>query len=399
MATILLIAAIAVAVLVEIVIRRRQPRLKTPADYLRAGDRALQRGQFEEAEQHYRESLRLDHANPEAHYKLSLVAWERRDFQEVVDHLQDCQRWAPEVADVEHGLGAAHYHLGDHEEALRHYHRARELDPENEEVRGNLAALYHELGRPDEGREIWPEYEPPTPEEAERADRMKRVWAKMGPTARSGLRRWKAVVAVLAWTQRVSWGVVLLCGILFVAILVHGTIAQVARARTATDLGTLATVAKIAFAIAMLSLAALNLMHRERGSLFRRVLVHSGISREEAEAVAPPRTGRSWWRTELSGGHPVLWVGLPVLILFWRHTDAFPEWFAVIGIYLTAMWFFKGLFIFSLLTERGERRERWHREYRLFGTARGAVVGLVGIPVVLALAGWLFWQLLELVGL
>ncbi len=397
---VLLLVALAAAVLVEVVIRRRRARLETPRDHLRAGDRAYTKRDFDSAAEHYREAIRLDHQNPEAHYKLAGLAWERDDYDGVIEHLRECQRWAPEVADVEHGLGAAHYHKGDYEAALGHYGRALELAPEDQEVRANLAAVYHELGRTEEAKEVCPEFEPPSAEERERAERIERVWAKMGLVGHRRLRRWGAVVASLVWALRVSRMVFISCLLAIVVTLVYGLIALPSRLWLADRYGgVLAAVLKSAFAIAVLSIIALNLIERERGRVLRRVMMQSGVSREDAEAVAPPQTGQPWWRTELSGGHLVLWLGLPVLAVLWSKNEAFPEWCVAVAIYLTVMWFFKGMFMFGLLIEQGDRRGRWHREYRWFGTLKGALVGLIVLPAALTAAAFAVWWLMELIGL
>jgi tetratricopeptide (TPR) repeat protein len=393
-ATALLVAAVATAVLVEVVIWRRQQRPRTPRGHLRAGDRAFAKGDLDAAAEHYREAIRLDHVNPQAHYDLALVAWEREDYEGVIHHLRQCQRWAPDTAEVEHGLGAAYQQKGDHEAAMRHYCRAIELDPEAQDTRESLAALYHELGRETEAKEVCPEFEP---EAAARADRL---WRQLGEAGRKRVRMWVTAVQALDFSTAVSRAIVVTCIVLLVANLVYGVITLPREPALFTRYGDIfGAIFRVSFVAAILSRLGAGALSALAPAVLRKELRRSGASQQDISAFLPQPRDRPWWKVELSGGHLVLWLGLPLLVVSWRQSDALPEWCLWIGMYLTLLWFFKGVFMFSLLTQQGERREKWQKEYRYFSTLKGALVGLIGLPVALAAVGFGLWQIMGLIGL
>ena len=95
----------------------------------------------------------------------------------------------------------------------------------------------------------------------------------------------------------------------------------------------------------------------------------------------------------------MLWFGLPVLIFLWHKGQSLPDWTLGVAVYLFVLWFFKGVFMFSLLTESGERREAWQKQYRWFGTLWGTLFGLLVMPAIVAGAILLVWGVFELAGL
>ncbi len=393
---VLLVIALAAAVLVEVVIQRRRARLATPRDYLRAGDTAYTRGDFDSAAEHYREAIRLDHQNPEAHYKLAGVAWERDDYDGAIEHLRECQRWAPEAAeaDIEHALGWAHCRRGDHELALGHCRRAVELAPVDQEVRESLAALYHELGKPEEAKEVYPELEPPSAEERERMERLRRQLKGQGERA---LQRWDKTVETVTWVWRVArigvaaW--VLWRVLTWIYERVRGT-------GTAPEPSPpFVLVSGVAIAALLGAAFFLRAMEASRDRYVRRVMRGAGVSTGDIEAVVPREHGPPWWRVELSGLHLALWLGIPcVVAAFGRDSDP-PGWLAAIAVYTIFAWIFKGGFWWGSLWVEPDRRVVWRERYRWFGTLKGTLFGLVAVPAIVFGFGVLMVVLAELFGL
>ena len=375
---VLIAAALVIAILTEVLIwRRRAPR--TSEDYVRAGDNALNRGHLDLAGEHYREAVRLDHGNAEAHYGLATAAMHRGDFDGAIDHLHQCQEWADNVPLVHHALGVAHYHKGDLEGALVHHRRAVELDPEAEESRRALADVYHALGRTEEAKEVYPDFVPTPPEEVER---QKRVAARLSPQTSAQLQRWERAGHALVWLFRLSRaGVLTYVAFLVLAVLHHLTLGS-----GKVEYPNVPPVAVAAFGCSLLCMyvARLGLRAMEGASdtFLRWVLRRSDVSEEDVEAVVPREYGPPWWRVELSGMHLLLWLGLPVLVVGFKSPGALPPWAIGVLLYMVFAWILKGGFWLAFLLVEADRRGAWHRRYEWFRTLRGTLFAAVAVPAI-----------------
>ena len=369
----LLALAVLIVAALEVVLRRRAGRVVTPRGHLRAGNAAFAAGDLERAAEHYREAIRLDHTIAEAHYRLAGVAWERGDPEAAVEHLRDCQRWAPDTAEVEAALGAAHQRLGDHEAAIRHYRRALELDPKHQEARWSLAALYHELGRTAEARDVCPDYRPPTAEE----EVARRLWEQLRGVARRKADRWVWVGNALGRVHRFSV-IGLLVWLLFLAL-------RFGAGRLAPS-----AVPGLDHALVILAMAALVLMYAARlgaramealeGRYFRKLLLEADAPEEDVDRLLGRPDGPPMWRVELSGMHLVLWLGVPLIVVFVRRADPEPTWIGAAVAYMLFAWIFKFGFWMGLVLVERDRRPAWWRRYRWFGTLKGTLFALVAVP-------------------
>jgi hypothetical protein len=384
------------AVAAELLIRRRRRRPQTSKDHVRAGDRALARGDLDRAAELYREAIRLDHANLEARYNLASAAWYRGDFDGAIELLLDIRQLAPDDPHIEHNLGAAYHHKGDHEKAVEHYRRAVDLDPEARDAQHSLAVVYHELGRTAEAGEVCPAFVPPGPE----AEAWERAWEQLGPEGQARLRGWDKAGRALLWVTLAAGAVFLACILLFMVGLVYEIASQPATSWLVGYGAVYAIALKGSGAVALASGLAMRATEAARGRFMRRLMARSGVSSEDADLIAPPpaREGPPLWRVEVSGFHLLMWLGLPVLVYFWRTTKDLPDWTVLILIYLLFGWACKGFIWLQFITADADYAAVCRRQHRWLGTVRGTLFMLVGVPAIAAAAWVIICRVLDLVG-
>ncbi len=382
-------AAIAIAVLVELIIHlrsRRKPR--TSADHLRVGDRALGRGDLDAACEHYREAIRVDHSNAEAHYGLATTAMHRGDFDAAIEHLIQARQYVDDVYEVHHALGAAHYHKGDMEGALEHYQRAVEVNPDGYDSRSALADVYHALGRTEEAEEVCPGYTPLPPEDVARREM---IGAQLGPGGWERLHRWDSVEGLLTGIQLLAGGACLAWLAVEAATALYNRVAGTGKLESAIpDSARLVLVLSIFGSMGLIAVA-LRAMDAHRRGFLRRLLTQSNVAREEIDAVFPMGVGPPWWRVELSGFHLVVWLSLLASAIKIASGQRWSDWADVIFLYAAIGGFLKAGFWMALVQVEPERRAAWGRAYRWFGTLRGTVFMLLVIPAVLVGVPLLFW--------
>jgi len=377
-------AAIGIALLAELLLRRHRGRLRTCQDHIRAANNALARGHLDRAEELFRAAVRLDHANAEAHFGLARAAWFRGDFDRTIEHLHQCQQWTLDHPDIEHGLAAAHHGKGDHEAAILHYRRAVELNPTAQETRQALASLYHDLGRDEDAQEVCPGFEPPSEAAVAKQEAKRRFWQQLGPAEQAGIARWFALFDVLVWVWRVSrvivlslLGIAVLIFIFYLAIRVN----PVHRRFFPPPVKTLGIVAFIAMWASML---AIGLMRSLEQPYLRWLTRRARVPRADADAVLEPELHPPWWRVELSGAHLILWLGLPVLLLYNRSPKLFPEWFVVVVVWGGALWAAKLFYWGEFLLAGPEGVKLARRQYRWFATLPGALAALTAMAAIIA---------------
>src|SRR5438094_6050784 len=91
--------------------------LTTGLDYHRKRD-------FPEAERHYREVLRLDPAQVDAHHLLGVVLFETGRTEEALASLEQALRLNPGFAEAHYNLGRALAELGRANGAITSYRKA-----------------------------------------------------------------------------------------------------------------------------------------------------------------------------------------------------------------------------------------------------------------------------------
>jgi hypothetical protein len=109
---------------------------------------------------HWHDSVALfDHAlavNPRswmAHNKLGLACAERGDLDQAIEHYREALRIDPNLPGVYNNLAIAFARQGKRTAAITHWQEALRLAPDYAEVHYNLARLYAEMGRTEQARQ------------------------------------------------------------------------------------------------------------------------------------------------------------------------------------------------------------------------------------------------------
>jgi tetratricopeptide (TPR) repeat protein/SAM-dependent methyltransferase len=119
-------------------------------DLLQEGLSLHRRGAVDEAAARYGEVLRLDPANPDAHYYLGMLACQQQRFAAGAEHAQQALASDPRHVRAHVLLGRASSALGRSDEALTCFDRAIALAPDLAPAHSHRADILNDLGRTDE---------------------------------------------------------------------------------------------------------------------------------------------------------------------------------------------------------------------------------------------------------
>lgn len=109
-----------------------------------------QAGRLQQAEQAYREVLRVDAQHPDALHLLGVIAHQAGRHQEAVDSIRRAIALQPERAEFHGNLATAYLAAGEFDQAVASSGRALKLKPDFAEVYFNLANVFKAQGRLDE---------------------------------------------------------------------------------------------------------------------------------------------------------------------------------------------------------------------------------------------------------
>ncbi len=102
--------------------------------------------QFEPAEAHYREALRIRPSYPDAHLNLGLTLAEQGKPEEAAKALEAAIALDPKDPVPRHELAALLMDEGDHRAAIAHLREVVRLDPKNHEAQLDLGICYAQKG-------------------------------------------------------------------------------------------------------------------------------------------------------------------------------------------------------------------------------------------------------------
>jgi tetratricopeptide (TPR) repeat protein len=111
-------------------------------------------GRLEEAEAHYRASVRYDPSNALAYANLGLCYVRLNRPADALESLHEALRLEPANAVAHQNLGLLHAAQGRPDEAIRQFREVIELDPMMEDAHFNLALAYQSAGRPDDAARV-----------------------------------------------------------------------------------------------------------------------------------------------------------------------------------------------------------------------------------------------------
>jgi tetratricopeptide (TPR) repeat protein len=104
---------------------------RTQEIYLALGTALYRSGDIQEAEGTWRETLKINPKNPEAHYHLGVAALTKESYGEAILDLQAAIDNAPEMTEAYLFLGDAYYQSGLKDKAGKFWEKALALEPDN----------------------------------------------------------------------------------------------------------------------------------------------------------------------------------------------------------------------------------------------------------------------------
>ncbi|MBU7048523.1 MAG: tetratricopeptide repeat protein [Theionarchaea archaeon] len=107
-------------------------------------------GKYEEAESHYKESLRINPEYAEAHNNYGNLLKEMGKYEEAEFHYKESLRINPEYAEAHNNYGNLLKEMGKYEEAEFHYKESLRINPEYAQAHNNYGNLLKEMGKYEE---------------------------------------------------------------------------------------------------------------------------------------------------------------------------------------------------------------------------------------------------------
>jgi tetratricopeptide (TPR) repeat protein len=116
------------------------PTVVAVFEMIALGMRYQQAGHLDQAEELYRQVLKVDGGHAQAHHLLGIVAYQRARFDQAVLSIQRAVKLQPTVAAFQTNLGLAFVALGRMAEALACFQETVKLQPDSAEAHLNLAS-------------------------------------------------------------------------------------------------------------------------------------------------------------------------------------------------------------------------------------------------------------------
>jgi tetratricopeptide (TPR) repeat protein len=98
-----------------------------------------ERGETDQAIDHYRQAVALRPNYAEAHYNLGRLLVEQGHFDEAIDHYEKAVEINPADPEAQNNLGVTLFGIGRVDDAIGHYRKALEIQPDYAEASCNLA--------------------------------------------------------------------------------------------------------------------------------------------------------------------------------------------------------------------------------------------------------------------
>lgn len=105
-------------------------------------------GYVDDALPHFRQALKDDPENPEAHYNLGGILMLKGDLEQARRALETAIDFRPEYVSALNNLGVTLAKLGEREQAIQRFEQALEIDPKFADAHTNLGALLLDLDQP-----------------------------------------------------------------------------------------------------------------------------------------------------------------------------------------------------------------------------------------------------------
>ncbi len=105
-----------------------------------------QQGRPAEALDHFREAIRLEPGNPKAYNNLAMALQSQGRLDEAIAQLETALRWVPDDPELHNNLGMALGRKGRLDDAIRELQEAIRLDPANAQAHNNLGLAFARNG-------------------------------------------------------------------------------------------------------------------------------------------------------------------------------------------------------------------------------------------------------------
>jgi len=126
------------------------PQRQQENPYLIEGEKLLESGDWEAAEQAFRKAVEADEKSPAAHSKMGVALVHQRRLQEAEEEFARALTLDPRYAPAWSNLGNVYRESGRLEHALEAYKKAVDADPDYWIAHQNLGGLYKKMGRTSE---------------------------------------------------------------------------------------------------------------------------------------------------------------------------------------------------------------------------------------------------------
>jgi tetratricopeptide (TPR) repeat protein len=114
--------------------------------YFQLGRAFTKFGRYDEALNHYEQSIAILDENPDAHFNLGYIFLTRKEYASAIEEFEEAIKLKPPyLSDAYVNLGIAHYSAGHFEEALVVLKKALQLNPENGKVSAYIDAVKAQL--------------------------------------------------------------------------------------------------------------------------------------------------------------------------------------------------------------------------------------------------------------
>jgi tetratricopeptide (TPR) repeat protein len=128
-------------------VRKIREQFLNDYSFVRAGNEFFRRGEADNAIAEYREALRLNPNNVQAHLKMGFLLYNvKKKSKEGMAHLEKAIRLDPDDAFAHHDLGMALLHQRKFDQAIRHLSEALRRMPQGVDKQYNAVDMHHNLG-------------------------------------------------------------------------------------------------------------------------------------------------------------------------------------------------------------------------------------------------------------
>ncbi len=153
-----------------------------PIPHNNLGHALANKGQTDDAIEHFREALRIKPDFQEAHDNLGHALASKGQTDDAIEHFREALRIKPDFVYAHNNLGSALAKKGQTDDAIKHYREALRIKPDYEDAHNNLGSALANKGQTDDAIEHFREALRIKPDLEEAHNNLGSVLAKKGQT-------------------------------------------------------------------------------------------------------------------------------------------------------------------------------------------------------------------------